>query len=443
MRPTTRILLALVLTWLVTAAARADDWPQWLGPKRDSVWRETGIVDKFPAGGPKELWRAKVNWGYAGPAVADGLVYVADFVTDVDLLKRNLFDPETEVPGTERVLCLDAKTGKQVWKHEYKCPYRLSYNFGPRCTPTVHEGKVYTVGAMGNLYCLDAKKGTVLWSKDFKKDYGSMPAMWGYTGHPLVDGKKVFCVVGGGKGALAVAFDKDTGKEAWKSLSAKQTGYSAPTLIDAGGKRQLLIWSGEAINSVDPETGKPHWSVEVKTADGMSIMTPRKLGDHLFAGGREAVSALLKLSQDKPAAEVVWRGNRDKGLGPINMTPFLEDGLILGVDQPGTMHAVEIETGKRLWGSTLPVTGAEKRPAGSGTVFVVKNGDRFFLFSETGHLIIAKMDRKGYHEIDRWKMLEPTSLCFGRSVVWSHPAFANKCVYARNDKEIVCVSLEK
>jgi outer membrane protein assembly factor BamB len=429
----------------IVPVLHADDWPQWMGPKRDGVWRETGILDKFPKDGPRVLWRTKVNWGYAGPAVADGLVYVTDFVTDVDLLKRNPFDTKTKVAGKERILCLNARDGKEVWMHEYDCPYGISYAFGPRCTPTVVDGKVYALGAEGNLLCLDAKKGTVLWSKDFKKEYGAKTPFWGYSGHPLVDGKKLICVTGG-KGGVARAFDKDTGKEIWKSLEARELGYAPPTMIEAGGKRQLLIWHGESINAVEPETGKPYWSVPLSPATFMSIMAPRQHGEFLFAGGRSSspgsnTSVLLKLASDKPEVTEVWKGARDRGVGPINMTPYLEDGVIYGIDSPGTLFAVDIQNGKRLWGTTVPVTGAEKKPAGSGTAFLIKNGDRFF--SETGHLILAKLSRKGYDEIDRWKMLDPSGITFGRKIVWSHPAFADKCVFARNDKEIICVSLAK
>lgn len=434
-----RLLLATHFAFVLTLAARGEDWPQWLGPKRDSVWRETGIVDKFPVGGPKVLWRAKVAYGYAGPAVADGLVYVLDYTTDVDVTKRGEFDRKP-MEGKERILCLNAKDGKEVWKHEYPCTYTVSYAYGPRCTPTVADGKVYALGAEGNFTCLDAKKGTVIWSKDFTKDLGAETAVWGYSSHPLVDGKKVICVVGTKEG-VARAFDKDTGKEVWKAVSAKDPGYSPPTIIEAAGKRQLLIWTGEDLNSLDPETGKSNWSVPLATATAMSIMTPRKLGDYLFVGGRSSVSVLLKVTSDKP--EQVWKGSRDVGMGPINMTPFLEDGVIYGVDNPGIMMALDLQNGKRLWQTTKPVTGTEKPPGNSGTAFLVKNEDRFFIFAETGDLIIAKLSRKGYEEIDRWKMLEPTSRSFGRKVLWMHPAFADKCVFARNDQEIVCVSLAK
>jgi outer membrane protein assembly factor BamB len=382
------------------------------------------------------VWRAKVEGGYAGPAVADGRVFLTDYVSTGDKspnpARRN------ELKGTERVFCYRASDGKLVWKHTYPCSYNISYPAGPRCTPTVHEGKVYSLGAMGNLYCLDAAKGTVVWSKDFQKDYKAKVPIWGICGHPLVDGKKLLCIVGG-KGSVAVALNKDNGKELWQSLSASEQGYSAPTLIEAGGKRQLLIWDAETINSLNPETGKPYWSVPLEPIYGMSIMTPLKWKDYLFAGGNGGKAALLKLAADKPAAEVVWRGKPKTALYPINSTPFAEDGYLYGVDQPGQLRCIKLVTGERLWETFKPTTGGKAAP--TGTAFLVKNGKRFVLMSETGHLILAKLSPKGYEEISRAKILEPTTDAFGRKVVWSHPAFAQKCVFARNDKEIVCVSL--
>jgi outer membrane protein assembly factor BamB len=440
MSRTIRLLFPAMLLLAAGLHARADDWPQWLGPGRDGVWKETGIIDSFPEGGAKLLWRVKIGSGYAGPAVADGRVYVADLVTKADVNKLSSFDKRPKVEGKERVLCLDAKTGNELWKHEQAVRYEISYPTGPRCTPTVHDGKVYALGAEGNLFCLDSKKGTVLWSKDFKKDYSAKTPFWGYAGHPLVDGKKLICGVGG-KDSAVVAFDKDTGKELWKSLDAPDAGYSPPTLVTAGGKKQLVIWLPKTLESIDPESGKPYWSVPLVPSYGMSIMTPRQQGDYLFAGGIGWQAVLLKLDRDKPEVTEVWRGKRNTGVYPVNSTPFLEDDTIYGVNQPGELRAVDLTTGKHLWETTKPTTGG--KPASSATAFLVKNGDRFFLFSETGELIIAKLSRKGYEEVSRAKILEPTSNAFGRPVVWSYPAFANKCVFARNDKEIVCASLAK
>jgi outer membrane protein assembly factor BamB len=431
-----RLLAVLTFAALGLSAARADDWPQWMGPNRDGVWREQGLLAKFPEGGPKVLWRAKIDGGYAGPAVAGGRVFVTDYVTRGDRTPNAA--KLSALEGTERVLCLDAASGKELWKHEYPCTYKISYPAGPRCTPTVSGGKVYTLGAMGDLRCLDAASGKLLWAKDLKKEYNTAAPFWGFAGHPLVDGKRLICLAGG-KGSVAVAFDKDTGKELWRALSASGTGYSPPTLIEAGGKKQLVIWHAEAINGLDPESGKVYWSVPLKAAYGMSIMAPRQWKDYLFAGGIGFHAVLLKLAADKPAAEVVWRGKNKTAVYPVNSTPFLEGGYIYGVDQPGQLRCVELKTGKRIWETTAPTTG--ERPASSGTAFLVKNGDRFVLMSETGHLILARLTPRGYEEVSRAKILEPTGDAFGRPVVWSHPAFANRCVFARNDREIVCVSL--
>src|SRR5215472_3319470 len=170
MRQAVSMVLALLAGVLVLAAARADDWPQWLGPRRDGVWRETGLLQKFPPGGPTIRWRAPVGQGYAGPAVANGRVYVTDLVLALGAKQGNPFG-KAPVPGKERVLCLDEASGKPLWTHEYDCTYAISYPAGPRTTPVVAGGKVYTLGAMGDLLCLDAERGDVLWSKNFVKDF--------------------------------------------------------------------------------------------------------------------------------------------------------------------------------------------------------------------------------------------------------------------------------
>jgi outer membrane protein assembly factor BamB len=444
-----RLLLACCVIFASSLLAKADDWPQWMGPTRDAVWAETGIVKSLPAGEMKPLWKVPVAAGYSGPAVANGNVFLSDRVLAKGAKNPDdPFDTKQKVNSTERVLCLDAKTGKEVWKHEYDCTYQISYPAGPRCTPTVHDGKVYALGAMGDLYCLNAADGKVIWSKNFVKDYKAKVPTWGFCGHPLIYKNQLICLVGG-ENAVAVAFDKDTGEEKWKSLNARETGYCPPTIIKAAGVDQLVIWHASAINALDPLTGKTHWTVPLEPMYGMSIMSPRQQGDLLYAGGIGAC-AVLKLAKDKPGATVVWSEaanmkQKERGLYPVNMTPFVDGGTIYGVDQPGMFRAVELETGKKLWFTHKPVIGKEEaedfKGAGSGTAFVVKNGDRYFLFSETGDLVVAKLTPKGYEELSRAKLLEPTGSAFGRKVLWTHPAFANKCIFIRNDKELACFSL--
>jgi outer membrane protein assembly factor BamB len=199
---------------LMTTRLVAADWPQWMGPNRDNVWREESVLETFPEGGPRVVWRVPVAGGYAGPAVSGGRVYVTDYMTEENVKVDN-FDRK-QFSGTERILCLDEATGKEIWKHAYPVDYGISYPAGSRCTPNVHEGKVYTLGAEGDLFCLDAKTGQVVWSKNLPKDYQAKTPLWGYAAHPLIDGQKLICIVGG-RGALR-----------WLSIRARAKKSGAP-----------------------------------------------------------------------------------------------------------------------------------------------------------------------------------------------------------------------
>ena len=344
--------------------------------------------------------------------------------------------------GTERVLCLDARTGEEHWKHEYDCGYTISYPAGPRCTPTVADGKVFCLGAMGDLHCLDAQSGNVIWSKYLPKVYSATVPLWGYAGHPLVYKNLLICCAGG-RGSAVVALDTQTGQEAWRALTAKEIGYSPPTLIEAGGVTQLLIFNGDGLSSLNPDTGEVYWSEPLRTAFSMAIMAPRVGGDYLFAGGHNGQSLGLKLDPTKPAVTEAWRGSRDLGLAPVSGTPFVEDGVAYGIDGNGLFRAMQIATGQRLWATARPVNGKddERRGPAEGATFVTKNGNRFFLFGENGDLVIARLSPERYEEVSRAKLVDPVGVGLGRNVVWSHPAYANRCVFARNDREIVCASL--
>jgi outer membrane protein assembly factor BamB len=457
-----RTLAALLL---LAAPAAADDWPQWMGPGRDGVWKETGILEKFPEGGPKKLWEVKVGQGYAGPAVAAGKVYVTDRAVDAGQEEpKSPFD-RTEQKGGERVRCLDAKTGQQHWEHSYPCAYRISYAAGPRCTPTVDGDRVYTLGAMGDLLCLDTASGKMIWSKNFPKNFGATVPMWGFAAHPLVDGDKLVCLVGGSDGRLVMAFDKKTGAEKWRSISygAGDCGYCPPVIYTIGGKRQLVIWHPRALVGLDPETGKKFWEVPFTAKAALTAPMPRQEGDKLFVTSFYNGSMLVKVTD--AGAEAVWRSkakgelpNQTTDLSSIIPTPMVKDGHVYGVGSYGQLRCLDLATGKRVW-ETMAATRGRLTPQRVkdkeepnvtqpwnerwANAFLIANGDRDFLFNEQGELIIAKLGPKRYEEIDRAVLLEPTNRLAGRPVVWMHPAFAQKCVFARNDKTVVCYSLAK
>ncbi len=420
----------------------ADDWPQWLGPQRDGVWRETGIVKKFPEGGPRRLWRTELGSGYSGPAIANGKVYVMDRIVPADAPKpKNTFD-FAQIPGEERVLCLDAISGKLIWKHQYNCPYTVSYAAGPRTTPLVAGQRVFTLGTMGNLACLNAKSGDLVWERDFKKDFGLKIPTWGVSANPLLDGQKLICVVGG-EGTVAVAFDKDTGKELWRALSAKEPGYAPPMIYEFAGRRQLILWHAESVNGLDPETGRVLWTEPWKLNYGMAIATPRKLGEQLYLSCFYNGSLMLRFEAPDKAPVVAWRTSKmsERDTTHLNCTmntPFIEDGHIYGACSYGQYRCIRADTGERQWETFAPTSSKSER---WGNCFTVKNGVRFFLFSEKGDLIIANLSPTGYQEISRAHLLDPVNTDPGRSVVWSHPAFANRRVYVRNDQELICVDL--
>ena len=427
--------LLIAISSALPTTARADDWPQWMGPRRDNVWREEGVVAAFPAAGPAVVWRTPVAGGYAGAAVAGGRVFVTDYVTEADVKVAN-FERKTST-GKERVLCLDEATGRLLWKHEYPVTYTIAYPAGPRCTPTVHGDRVFTLGAEGDLVCLDTATGRVVWARDLKKDYATKAALWGWASHPLVDGDRLVCVVGTAV-AHAAAFDLATGREVWRTGKAPEQGYVPPSIIEAAGVRQLVLAKPDGVYAVEPETGKVLWETPYDADNGSIIMTPVRVGAHLYIGGYQGKNLLLELRGDAPGVEVVWRNRPKQGISAVNVQPFVADGLVYGFHESGELRAMRVPEGDFAWRGGGPLRG---RPQGSGTAFITRQGDRYFLFTETGDLVIARLRPAGYEEVSRTHLIEPTNVAFGRPVVWCPPAYANKSIIVRNDAEVIRVSL--
>lgn len=425
--PVTAILLSAVTTTF------ADDWPQWGGPKRDLVWREKGIVKTLPKpdknGMLPRVWSTPIGEGYAGPAVANGRVFVMDLV---DRRARR---------GKERLLCLDAKTGKILWKQAWDVVYGISYPAGPRCTPVIDDGRVYAIGAVGDFLCCDEKSGEILWKKNFVEEYGTKLPTWGMVATPLVDGEQLITLVGGAKNALVVSFNKKTGKEIWRSLEDRKIGYAPPVIFTFGKTRQLIVWHPEAVSSLNPKNGKVIWQIPFRVQSGLSIATPRKVGNRLFVSAFYNGPLMIQVAEDGQSAKVLWKGNSDSeretdGLHCLIPTPWMNETHIYGVCSYGQLRCLNAKTGKRVW-ETFAATGKARW----WTAFLIPHEDRFFIHNEQGDLIIAKLTPKGYTELSRGKLIAPTRRVLRRMTIWSHPAFAMKSVFARNDKEIVRVDL--
>ena len=446
--PPIRVAMATALLALCASTSPAADWPQWLGPDRDGVWKEDGILETLPKDGPKVLWRKPIHGGYSGPAVAAGRVFVMDRIKKEADSKA---EKGTGQPGTERVVCFDFKTGETLWTHEYDSTYlKVDRPIGPRTTPSVDGDRVYTLGTMGDLRCLDAKTGKPVWTKSFEKDYAAKSPVWGYSAHLLIENDLVIALVGG-EGKAVVAFDKLTGQEKWTALTSADVGYSAPVIAEAGGVRQLIVWLSDALAGLNPSTGEVHWrhrhpeQGKVQQKPTVTISTPKVVGDKVYVSSAYDGMLAVKLAKDKPSAEIAWRekvGLRDEHPLRILMSSILvRDGHLYGIaSDTGDVFCADAETGKGVWKSNELFGG---KPALFGTAFWVEQGDRIFAFTDAGDLVILKLTPKKYEELGRAHLLDPIGADRGRKVIWSHPAFAGKSMIVRNEKEVVCFSLAK
>ena len=378
------------------------------------------------------MWTAKIGDGYAGPAVANGRVFVTDRLTARNGRKQ-----------TERVLCFDAETGDPIWSHEYDALYTVSYPAGPRSTPVIDDGRVFTVGAQGHMFALEEKTGEVLWQKHFVEEFGTDLPIWGMVASPLVEGQQLITLVGGADGALVISFDKATGKELWRSLTDKAVGYAPPVIFEIGGKRQLIVWHPTAVSSLDPKDGSVIWEVPYRVRSGLSIATPRLVGNRIFVASFYNGPRMIEVAEDGLSAKLEWSGksdseNKTDGVHPIMCTPFFDGKNIYSICSYGQLRCLDASNGQRLW-STLDATGEGRWWNG----FLIRHEERFFIHNEQGELIIANLTPKGYEEISRAQLIKPTRPVQRRMTIWSHPAFAMKSVFARNDGELIRVSLEK
>ena len=456
-----RSVLAVLVTVFVTMIPiEAKDWPQWRGEERLGLWTEDGILTSFPDEGLTVKWRVPVNGGYAGPAVADGRIFVLDYVET---------EPRT-MDGTERILALDEATGEVLWTHEWATTYRMlmfTYATGPRATPTVDGDRVYVTGSTGRILCLDVESGAVIWERDTVVEYDTNIPVWGTSSAPLVDGDRVIFLVGGEPDALVVAFDKHTGEEVWRAIESRtEMGYHQPSIIEAGGTRQLIVWHPRGLSSLDPESGELFWEEEFPARANMTVADAVQSGSYLFVSGFYSGSLMMRLATDRPDARALWRGENNRvmengievaessGLHSVMTTPLIVGDYIYGIGSHGQVRGLLAETGERLW----EAEGLTNRNRW-GSVYFVKHEDRYFVYNENGDLIIVTFTPTGYQELDRTHLLNPTSRSgYGgarpgsrsrfrhgqsdRLVVWSHPAFANRHVVLRNDEEIIRVSLD-
>ena len=395
------------------------------------MWNESGVLDEFPKSGLRILWRAKISNGYSGPTVAKGRVYVTDRVREPD--------------EKERVLCFDASTGNNVWVDSYDCSYAgVGYPDGPRASVTVDNGHAYALGATGHLRCLDSSTGALLWKKVPGIDYEIRRPIWGLASAPLVEADLLIVQMGARPDACIVGLDRRTGTEKWRALNDRAS-YSAPIVIEQAGKRVLICWTGDHIAGLDPLSGSVYWQHPTPPRKMViNVPTPVVSGDRLFLACFYDGSYMLKLGRDTLTVDVAWRriGKSERNtdaLHCMHSTPVFLGDYVYGVDSYGQLRCLNADSGDRVWEDSTAVPGARW-----ANIHMVENGGRIWMFNEQGELVIGKLSPQGFEEVSRAKLIEPTVGQLprgGKGVCWSHPAFASRRVYARNDRELVCADL--
>lgn len=441
------VLILFLATALCAAPLHATDWTQWQGNDRAAVWTEDGILEKFPKDGLEIKWRKPLGMGYAAPVVSKGKVVTMDYHEKAGTTLQE---------ANERVVCLDEKTGEQLWEDAWETHYReimQSYHTGPRAAPTIDGDRVYAIGAAGNIRCVDLNSGKLLWSKDCRTDYKTTIPIFGMSSSAIVEGDKVIFVTGGEGGGQLKAFDKMTGKEIWRQLPTDyELGYSQPVIYDAGGVRQLIFWDPKALHSLNPATGEVYWTVPMAVANFMAIATPVKSGSKLLVSSFYSGSMLVELDDSKPAAKKLWaiKGaseypNKTEGLHAVITTPVIDGNYFYGTCSYGMFRGLKLDTGERVWANDKLT-----RQGRWGSAFIVRHGDRYFMNNDVGELLILKLTPEGPIEIDRTKLIEPDTnsgfgprRLFASTVNWVHPAYANRHIIIRNDHEILRASLEK
>ncbi len=403
----------------------AADWPQWRGPNRAAAWTESGIVEKFPPAGLKVLWRAPIAMGFSSPVISAGKVYLSDAELNKPVVRQ-------------RVHCLEADSGKVRWtySYEYAAPdwfFMEGQARGPGATPIVRKGKVYALDLFGNLVCLDTTHGNVVWKKKLKEEF--QMAGTSLDSSPLIEGDLLILMLGGKGGAGIVALDRNTGREVWRALEEAVT-WSSPIVIDAGGVRQLIVWTQQSVSALNPANGKLYWREETSTGGSpgtAGVSTPVFQNNYLLVSGW-----MFQLDKDRPAGKTLWPEGKGVSRRILSDT---STGVLLGeyvysAKTGGEFLCLKAATGEEIW-RTSTVT----ELVNGASIHVTMHGDSAFLFNDRGELILARLAPRGCEEISRTKLIEPTWLFGSRKLAWAAPAFAHKNVYARNDQELICVSL--
>jgi len=402
------MLMRLFVLTMIALCARAEDWPQFLGPSRNGVYSGNDIAAKWGPAGPAIVWKKEVGQGFSGPVVAQGRLILFHRIGDKEVVEA-----------------LDAATGRPIWSFDYPTRYRDDFGFdeGPRAAPTVAGGRVYTFGAEGVLNCLDFATGKKIWTVDTQAKFQWRKGYFGAAGSPLVDGDRVLMNVGG-SGAGLVGLEAATGKTLWTATS-HEASYSSPVIATIQGARHALFFTRAGLVDVDPTNGKIRYEFpwRARMQASVNAATPLVVDDMVFLSASYGTGAVL-LQIGASGLKQIW--SSDDALTNHYATSVHKDGYLYGFhgrqEEGPSLRCVEFKTGKVRWS----VDGFR-----AGTITLA--GDRLLILKEGGELVLASASPAAFRPISAAKVLPPT--------VRSYPAIANGRMYIRNEKTLECLDL--
>jgi len=402
--------LSILLLTLSTFALStfAADWPQWRGPNRDGVSTETGILDEWPEGGPKLLWKATgVGAGFSSVSVANGRIYTMG-----------------DGKESSNVHCLDPKGGKIIWSSKPVGKTGGNYK-GTRCTPTFDDGHLYALGQFGDLVCLRAVDGSEVWRKSLTKDFGGRSGGWNYTESPLVDDGKVIVTPGGKQGAV-VALDKKTGELIWQSKEFTDGAqYSSLIVREFGGKRQYIQLTGANVVGLEASTGKVFWQAPRKGKTA-TISTPIFHEGHVFVSSAYGVGCngfKVTHSGGRFSAKEIYANKTISN----HHGGCIRVGDYVYASSSGTLACVELQTGEEMW---------RQRSAGKGAILIIDG--KIILRAENGPLALVELNPKEYRQISKFDQPERS-----KAKAWPHPVVSDGVLYVRDQDILLAYDVRK
>jgi len=420
-----------VLVWVVVAGTvAADDWPNWRGPKRDAICRETGLLQAWPPEGPKLLWKATgLGAGYSGPAIVATTLYTMG-----------------NLDGHEHVLALDTTTGKRLWARPIGPVEYIGYSPGTRATPTLDGDRLYALGASGRLVCMNRHTGEILWETNLISDFDSQVIgvdysesirgrllsvddpkaglRWGFSESVLIDGEKLLCTPGGSEATLA-ALDKHTGRTLWTSKIDARLGYASMIKATIGGVAQYVQFTADGVVGVDARDGTFLWRYDAPAYTkygGINISTPVSSGDSVFAASGYGVGGGLarieKTSDGFTAREVYFTKDMKNHHGGL----IILNGYLYGANDPGILTCIEYETGNVKWQSRKP-----------GKCSILYADGMLYCRDENGTISLVRAAPDRFELEGRFEQPHQSG-----QKTWPHLVIAHGRMYVRDQDVLLC-----